>query len=98
MRHLILIAAALLVSASAHAEETRGLIKIASSDAIQQSQPATAAKPAAAAEAGKSEAPQADAAEEKAPAAKPAKQQTVRKRETDEQKARRIAARYGIYW
>jgi hypothetical protein len=29
---------------------------------------------------------------------KPAKKKVVRKRETDEQKARRIAAKYGIYW
>jgi hypothetical protein len=30
--------------------------------------------------------------------AKPAKKRVVRKRETDEQKARRIAAKYGISW
>jgi hypothetical protein len=29
---------------------------------------------------------------------KPLKKKVVRKRETDEQKARRIAAKYGIYW
>jgi uncharacterized membrane protein YqiK len=98
MRHLILIAATLLVAVSAHAEETRGLIKIASTDTAQQTQPATAARPAVAAETGKSEAPKVETVEETAPAAKPIKAQTVRKRETDEQKARRIAARYGIYW
>jgi hypothetical protein len=32
------------------------------------------------------------------PAQKPAKKRVVRKRESDEQKARRIAARFGIYW
>lgn len=29
---------------------------------------------------------------------KPAKKKVARKRETDEQKARRIAAKYGVYW
>jgi cell division septation protein DedD len=32
------------------------------------------------------------------PAQKPAKKRVVRKRESDERKARRIAARFGIYW
>lgn len=30
--------------------------------------------------------------------ARPIKKRVVRKRETDEQKARRIAAKYGVYW
>jgi hypothetical protein len=50
-----------------------------------------AAKPA---EAKPAEAKQAQAATE----AKPAKKRVVRKRETDEQKARRIAAKYGVSW
>jgi hypothetical protein len=32
------------------------------------------------------------------PAQKPARKRVVRKRESDEQKARRIAARFGIHW
>jgi hypothetical protein len=51
----------------------------------------TAAKPA---EAKPAEAKPAQAATE----TKPAKKRVVRKRETDEQKARRIAAKYGVSW
>jgi hypothetical protein len=50
-----------------------------------------AAKPA---EAKAAEAKPVQAATE----AKPAKKRVVRKRETDEQKARRIAAKYGVSW
>jgi len=41
--------------------------------------------------------PQADAAPAKPATAKPAKRSTAH-RESDEAKARRIAARYGVYW
>jgi hypothetical protein len=51
----------------------------------------TAAKPA---EAKPADAKPAQVASE----TKPAKKRVVRKRETDEQKARRIAAKYGVYW
>ena len=77
MRQFILIAPLILVSATAHAGENRGLI-IASNDEgataqTTQTTPTEAAKPAT---------PRA----------------AVKPRETEEQKARRIAARYGISW
>lgn len=40
----------------------------------------------------------ADARAQAEPAKKPAKKSKVQRRETDEQKARRIAARYGVSW
>jgi hypothetical protein len=86
MRNFILIASFLLVSVTAHAE-TRGLI-VASNDGAAKIEPAPPAAPIT----QTTQAAPADAAKPVKPpvAAKP--------RETDEHKARRIAARYGIFW
>src|ERR1700722_13826173 len=104
MRKLILISALLLASASAQAGEPRGLI-MASNDQPQATEKIDAVKPA---EAAPVEAPKADAAkpevkpEAAAPeTAKPDATKPVKKakrHESDEAKARRIAARYGISW
>jgi hypothetical protein len=104
MRKLILISALLLASASAQAGEPRGLI-MASNDQPQATEKIDAVKPA---EAAPVEAPKADAAkpevkpEAAAPeTAKPDTTKPVKKakrHESDEAKARRIAARYGISW
>jgi hypothetical protein len=99
MRKLILIAALLLASASAHAGESRGLVLAvndtpAATDAAAPA-PLPPAAPATTTDAGK---PQADAAPAKPAAAKPARRTTVHRYEGDEAKARRIAARYGVYW
>ena len=67
--------------------------------------PAPAAAPALAAEPAKNpdaKTPDAKAADPKAADAKPVEtkkpRQHVRARESDEHKARRIAAKYGVYW
>ena len=94
MRKLILISALLLVSASAHAGESRGLVLAAAdttaataTDSIPQQLPPVAksddAKPKAAASA-------------KPLPSKPRLQ--ARRYQSDEAKARRVAARYGISW
>jgi hypothetical protein len=91
MRKLILIASFILVSAAAHAGETRGLI-VASNDAAAGTEQSTTPTT------------QTTQTTQTAPTetAKPVKPVTpraaVKPRETDEQKARRIAARYGISW
>jgi hypothetical protein len=100
MRKLVLITALLLASASAHAGQSRDLIladndtPAATDTAAPAAAPAAPAAPAATSDAPK---PQADAAPAKPAAAKPAKHSAGR-HESDEAKARRIAARYGVYW
>jgi hypothetical protein len=83
MRKLILISALLLASASAQAGEARGLVLAANdTPAVTET-----AKPETAA-----------APEAAQPASKPAKKVQAQRRESDEAKARRIAAKYGISW
>jgi hypothetical protein len=103
MRKLVLITALLLASASAHAGQSRDLI-LATNDTPPATDtaapaaapaPATTAAPAATTDAPK---PQADAAPAKPAAAKPAKRASGHGYQSDEAKARSIAARYGIYW
>jgi hypothetical protein len=103
MRKLVLITALLLASAAAHAGESRGLMLAANdtpaaTDTAAPLPPAAPAvttdAPAATTDAPK---PQADAAPVK-PAVKPAKRASAGRHESDETKARRIAARYGVYW
>jgi hypothetical protein len=96
MRKLVLITALLLASASAHAGESRGLVLAANDTpaAIDTAAPVVAPAPAATPDAPK---PQADAAPAKPAVAKPAKRSAGR-HESDEAKARRIAARYGVFW
>ena len=85
MRKLVLITALLLASASAHAGESRGLVLSANDT------------PAATDTAAPAAAPLPPAAPAKPATAKPAKRSAGR-HEGDEAKARRIAARYGVYW
>ena len=94
MRKLVLIAALLLVSASAHAGESRGLV-LAANDTPAATDTAAPLPPAAPADAPK---PQADAAPAKPAPAKPAKRAAGHGHQSDEAKARSIAARYGVYW
>ncbi len=106
MRKLILITALLLASAAAQAGQSRGLV-LASNDVPQASEKIDAVKPAetkpevAPAEAPKADAdvkPEASAPEASKPDTKPVKKAQVKHHESDEAKARRIAARYGISW
>lgn len=109
MRKLILATTLILMSASAYAGPSRGLI-VASNDGpklsvaeqikalgpeqanVQKAEAKPEAKAETAAPAKTESKPEAKANTKAQP--KP----VVKKRETDEQKARRIAARYGISW
>jgi hypothetical protein len=93
MRKLILISALLLASASAQAGADRGLV-LAANDAPALTE---TAKP----ESVKTESvkPETAAAPDAQPqASRPAKKAQARRHESDEAKARRIAAKYGISW
>jgi hypothetical protein len=97
MRKLVLITALLLASASAHAGESRGLVLAANDTPAATDTAAPAAAPLPPAATTDAPKPQADAAPAKPATAKPAKRSAGR-HEGDEAKARRIAARYGVYW
>ena len=88
MRKFILTAAFTLAAVAAQAGESRNLV-LAANDA-----------PAAATSAPAEARPAAEARTETARPQASRKQASRRKapRETDEQKARRIAAKYGVYW
>lgn len=89
MRKFLLVATMALGCGAAHAET---LTQAAPAVEPAQAAPAPqAAAPAAA------PAPQASAPDAAKPS-KPAKKQQARRRETDEEKARRIAAKYGVSW
>jgi hypothetical protein len=91
MRKLILISALLLASVSAQAGEYRSLTLAANEEpkAIETVKPAEPAKV---------EETKTDTTAPKAQASKPARKSHARRYEGDEAKARRIAARYGVYW
>lgn len=97
MRKLVLITALLLASASAHADPSRGLVLAANDTpaATDTAAPLPPAAPAATTDAPK---PQADAAPSKPAPAKPTKRAAGRSYQSDEAKARSIAARYGVSW
>jgi len=110
MRKLILISAFVLASATAQAGQDRGLV-LAANDTPVSAPTAETAKPADPAPAAQPQTTQAqgqvqgDAQAQPAPAetpkrytAKSVKKAHVHHYESDEAKARRIAARYGIYW
>ena len=89
MRKLILISALLLASASAQAGEARGLVlAVNDTPAVTETAKPEFAKPETAA------APEAAQPQ----ASKPAKKVQAKRHESDEAKARRIAAKYGISW
>ncbi|THD59844.1 MAG: hypothetical protein E7813_24360 [Bradyrhizobium sp.] len=115
MRKFVLITALLLASASAQAEQTRGLT-VASNDEPasvekiesvkpqaakaevkpEASKPEIAQPGAAKPEVAKTETTQPEVSEPKA--VKPAPKAHVRNYDSDEARARKIAARYGISW
>jgi hypothetical protein len=96
MRKLALITALLLASAAAQASESRGLMLAANDTPAANAAAAQApATPSVTTDAPK---PQADAGPAKPAVAKPARHTSARRHESDEAKARRIAARYGVYW
>ena len=109
MRKLILTSVLLLVSASAQAAESRGLVlasdaTVASADALPRPLPPVAkneAKNDVKNDARSDEQPtrqQQQASAPAAPHARPHAQSQSRRYEANEATARRIAARYGISW
>jgi hypothetical protein len=94
MRKFILISALLLASVSAQASQSRSLI-LASND---EPKAVETAKPAEAKAEPKTDAKTYANTDATAEAAKPAKKVHAKRREGDEAKARRIAAKYGVYW
>ncbi|MCS3453051.1 MULTISPECIES: hypothetical protein [Bradyrhizobium] len=97
MRKLILVSAFVLAAvATAHADQSRGLV-LANAEAPAQAQPAVAPAQGEAQRASS----QAQAQPVEPPrqqASRPVTRSHVRHRESDEAEARRIAARYGVYW
>ena len=104
MRKLILISAFLLVSVSAQAGESRNLAANDEPAAATTTQPAEVQPEATKADVKAEANPEASKPEASKPetskthASRPAKKVHVRGYEGDEAKARRIAARYGVYW
>jgi len=95
MRKLFLVSAFVLASAAtAHAGQSRGLV-LANADTPAEAQPAVT--PAQAdPQPVQSQAQPAEAPRQQASG--PVNKSHARRRESDESKARRIAARYGVYW
>jgi hypothetical protein len=98
MRKLVLITALLLASASAHAGPSRSLVLAAADTPAATDTAAPAPLPPAAPAATDAPKPAAAAEPAKPAATKPARRTAARRLESDEAKARRIAARYGVYW
>ncbi len=109
MRKLILISAFLLVSVSAQAGESRSLAANDEPAAATTTRPAEVQPEATKADVKAEANPEASKPEASKPetskpetskthASRPAKKVRVRGYEGDEAKARRIAARYGVYW
>ena len=96
MRKLILISAFVLASVSAQAGENRGLV-LAANDEPQTAEKVEAAKPVETQPGAAKADVKADAAQPEVTKPRAVKTQ-ARRHESDEAKARRIAARYGIYW
>jgi hypothetical protein len=101
MRKLLLISALLLASASAQAEPNLGPVLAANDTPAPV---ADTAAPAPAANTAQPQAPVTQPDQSKPQASDSAKPHAskahaqVRRHESDEAKARRIAAKYGVYW
>jgi hypothetical protein len=93
MRKLILISALLLMSASAQAGESRGLMLAAADTPAATTTDAPQPLPPAA----EADAPKPQATDTAKPRASRPRSQ-ARRYQGDEAKARRIAAKYGISW
>ena len=99
MRKLILISAFVLASVSAHAGESRN-VTLAANDEPKATEKVETAKPEETMATETKAEVKADAAAPEAskPHASRSKKLHARHYEGDEAKARRIAARYGVYW
>jgi hypothetical protein len=95
MRKILLAAAMALACGTAHAQD--GTVQIAQATSTPEAAAPAQATPAQAAPAPQAAAPEA-ATPPAAQPSRPAKKRQARRRETDEAKARRIAAKYGVSW
>ncbi|MGD0851213.1 hypothetical protein [Bradyrhizobium sp.] len=93
MRKLFLTATVLLMSVAAHADPS---FQVAADDPAPAAPAVTAAEPAKATEPAKAVEPAPVAEAKPVEIAKP--KPRAERRESDEHKARRIAAKYGVYW
>jgi hypothetical protein len=95
MRTIMLVAAMVLASGAVFAEDLTSF-QVAQATSTPSAAPATQAAPAPA------PAPQAAAPDATTQplvkSSKPMKKRQAKRRETDEEKARRIAAKYGVSW
>jgi hypothetical protein len=102
VRKILVIGAMVLFVGSAHAQATKGQEPAPATPAVSEPQAApTSAVPAPAAHAVEAPATAPGPATQARPVAAvptPSKKRQARRYESDEQKARRIAARYGISW
>jgi len=105
MRKLLLTATVLLMSATAHADPSFRVAAddpapaapaVTAAEPAKPTEPAKVAEPVKVAEPTKAAEPAPVAETKPVPVAKP--KQRTEPRESDEHKARRIAAKYGIYW
>jgi len=95
MRTIMLVAAMVLASGAAFAEDLTSF-QVAQATSTPSAAPATQAAPAPA-PAPQAAAPDATTQPLVTPS-KPVKKRQAKRRETDEEKARRIAAKYGVSW
>ena len=95
MRKILLAAAMALACGTAHA--LGGTVQIAQATSTPEAAAPAQVAPAQAAPAPQAAAPEAATAPAAQPS-RPAKKRQARRRETDEAKARRIAAKYGVSW
>jgi hypothetical protein len=97
MRKIILFTAMAFLVGSAHAQSTDASTPAAVPAAPATSEPKALPAPVPAVASPQAPAPQATPAAGTSPVVKPGKRHLA-KHETDEHKARRIAAKYGVYW
>ena len=93
MRTIMLVAAMVLASGAAFAEDLTSF-QVAQATSTPSAAPATQAAPAPAPQAAAPDAP----TQPLVKSSKPVKKRQAKRRETDEEKARRIAAKYGVSW
>jgi hypothetical protein len=102
VRKILVIGAMVFLVGSAHAQATKGQETAPATPAVSEPQaaptPAVSAPAVEAPATAQAPATQARPAVAAAPIPKPGKKRQARRYESDEQKARRIAAKYGISW
>ena len=93
MRTIMLVAAMVLASGAAFAEDLTSF-QVAQATSTPSAAPTTQAAPAPAPQAAAPDA----TTQPLVKSSKPVKKRQAKRRESDEEKARRIAAKYGVSW